>query len=203
MNEDTPVSKTNHLKKGIELLFLKNLYKKREVIKISALLKKLIHILRCNISNYGTFYAVPLKGFYTMKQTASILSLVLMGLLFFQGTSSTGISFYHGSFADAKKQAKESGKIVFIDAYTTWCGPCRKMAAQVFTDHEVAEYFNKTFVNVKMDMEKTDGILAGRRYNVRFYPSLIFIKPSGELIRMEEGYHTKSQLLKLGREVAR
>ena len=108
-----------------------------------------------------------------------------------------GISFEHGKFSDTKKLAKETNKIIFIDSYTQWCGPCKKMAAQVFTDADVGEYFNSNFINVKMDMEETEGMLVGRRYNVNFYPTLLFIKPTGELVRKEIGHHSKSQLLSL------
>jgi uncharacterized protein YyaL (SSP411 family) len=40
------------------------------------------------------------------------------------------------------------------------------MAAQVFTDADVGEYFNSNFIHVKMDMEETEGMLVGRRYSV-------------------------------------
>lgn len=112
-----------------------------------------------------------------------------------------GISFEHGKLSDAKKLAKETHKIIFIDSYTQWCGPCKKMAAQVFTDADVGKYFNSNFINVKMDMEETEGMLVGRRYSVNFYPTLLFIKPTGELVRKEVGYHSKSQLLSLVKRI--
>ena len=79
-----------------------------------------------------------------------------------------GISFEHGKFSDAKKLAKETNKIIFIDSYIQWCGPCKKMTTQVFTDADVGEYFNSDFINVKMDMEETEGMLVGRGYSVNF-----------------------------------
>lgn len=132
--------------------------------------------------------------------------ILLLGLILLSTTSTAphaepGISFEHGKFSEAKKLAKETNKTIFIDSYTQWCGPCKKMAAQVFTDAEVGRYFNKNFVNVKMDMEETEGMLVGRRYSVNFYPTLLFIKPSGELVRKEVGYHTKAQLLSLAKQV--
>jgi thioredoxin 1 len=130
-----------------------------------------------------------------------ILGLLLLGTTSVAPRAQKGISFEHGKFYDAKKLAKETNKIIFIDSYTQWCGPCKKMAAQVFTDPDVGEYFNSNFINVKMDMEETEGMLVGRRYSVNFYPTLLFIKPTGELVRKEVGYHSKSQLLSLAKRI--
>ncbi len=112
-----------------------------------------------------------------------------------------GISFFTGKYAEARALAKKINKPIFIDDYTVWCGPCKKMAKDVFTDSDVGSFFNKNFINVKMDMEKTSGALIGRRYDVHFYPTLLFILPSGELIRKEVGYHSKAKLLKVARDV--
>ena len=110
-----------------------------------------------------------------------------------------GITFQTDSLTEVKKLAKEANKTIFIDAYTVWCGPCKKMASNVFTDKEVGAFFNENFYNVKMDMEKSEGMLVARKYNVNFYPTLLFIKPDGSLIKKEVGYKDKSQLLKLAK----
>jgi thiol:disulfide interchange protein len=65
-----------------------------------------------------------------------------------------GIDFQKSSYDEAIKEAKKSGKLVFIDAYTEWCGPCKKMAATSFMDPEVASLFNSKFINLKIEMEK-------------------------------------------------
>ena len=57
-----------------------------------------------------------------------------------------GITFKKKSFEEAKKEAKKSGKLIFIDAYTDWCGPCKRMAATSFKDPKVGEMFNKNFI---------------------------------------------------------
>lgn len=134
----------------------------------------------------------------------SLLFLAVLALVFtaFVNNNNAGIAFFDGKYIEAKKQAVETGKTIFIDGYTEWCKPCKQMASTVFTDKEVGQYFNAKFISVKMDMEKTDGMLVGRRYNVNFYPTLLFIKPDGTLIRKEVGFHDKDQLLKLAREVA-
>jgi thioredoxin 1 len=132
-------------------------------------------------------------------QSAILLASIFMLLSSFQAAPTAGIVFEHGSYNEAKKLAKETNKIIFIDSYTQWCGPCKKMASDVFTNAEVGAYFNKKFINVKMDMEQTEGMLVGRRYSVNFYPTLLFVKPNGELVAKAVGFHTKKELLDLAK----
>lgn len=111
-----------------------------------------------------------------------------------------GIDFEQMNLTEAKAKAKESGKYIFIDAYTTWCGPCKQMAATTFKDEEVAKYFNDRFINIKIEMEKDpDGVDVARKYNVRAYPTLIIIDHTGKLIQQTIGYQTKERLIAFGK----
>ena len=51
-----------------------------------------------------------------------------------------GINFFEGSFQEVKAEAKKQNKIIFIDCYTSWCGPCKWMAKNVFTDKKVGDF---------------------------------------------------------------
>ena len=107
-----------------------------------------------------------------------------------------GIEFSKISFEKAKKEARKSGKLVFIDAYTNWCGPCKRMAATSFKDKAVGDYFNKHFVNLKVEMEKDpDGKEIARLYRVRAYPTLIIVDPSGKVVKQTIGMKSKDQLM--------
>lgn len=109
------------------------------------------------------------------------------------------VNFNHDSWAEVLKKADKEDKVIFVDAYTTWCGPCKKMSRDVFTNAEVADFFNKTFINVKMDMEKGEGIKIAEDYNVRAYPTLLFIDKKGELVHRAVGYHNTDQFIELGK----
>ena len=63
-----------------------------------------------------------------------------------------GIEFFHGTWKEALDESSKQGKAIFVDAYAKWCGPCKRMAATTFKDNEVGEYFNKNFINVKMNL---------------------------------------------------
>ena len=69
-----------------------------------------------------------------------------------------GITFIEGKpWKEVLALAKRSNKLIFLDAYATWCGPCKDLQRDVFTDNEVAKVYNPAFINVKMDMEKGEG----------------------------------------------
>lgn len=107
-----------------------------------------------------------------------------------------GITFQTISFQDALKLAKKENKLIFIDAYTVWCGPCRYMSSTTFKDEAVGEYFNKRFINVKIEMEKdADGPEVARRYGVRAYPTMLFINGDGKLVGSIIGYHKAEEFL--------
>ncbi len=87
--------------------------------------------------------------------------------------------------ADWKTQlaaAKKENKLIFFDAYTSWCGPCRMMAKDVFTRDSVADMFNQSFINVKYDMEKGEGVVLKQKYDVKVYPTYLFINGDGEIV---------------------
>lgn len=98
-----------------------------------------------------------------------------------------GIEFFHGSFAEAQNVAEENEKLIFMDGYATWCGPCKWMARKSFTDPEVGAVFNKAFVNLKMDMEKGEGPRLARIYRVRAYPTIFILNTDGEVLEKMEG----------------
>lgn len=98
-----------------------------------------------------------------------------------------GIEFTDGIWKEALNQARKEDKLIFMDCYTSWCGPCKMMAKTVFTDPEVSALFNEKFVNVKMDMEKGEGKELKDRYRVSAYPTLNFINGDGEVVHTVVG----------------
>lgn len=127
-----------------------------------------------------------------------LLALLSGGSLFAQDA---GIQFAHGTFQEILKQAQAEKKIVFVDAYTTWCGPCKWMSANTFPDAKVGALFNANFVNYKLDMEKGEGPDIAKKYKVNAYPTLLFIAGNGELIDVAVGARDVKGFLELGEKV--
>ena len=109
------------------------------------------------------------------------------------------VKWEEGTLNQALKKAKESGKeLVFLDCYATWCGPCQYMAKSVFTTKEAGDYFNKKFVNIKIDMEKGEGINLARQFKIQGYPTFIILNSNGkELGRIVGGAEIKQFIQKV------
>lgn len=129
------------------------------------------------------------------KITLIALGLILSGFLNAQNRS---IKFEHTSWKDLRAKALKENKLIFIDAYTTWCGPCKYMAKYIFTNDTAADFYNANFINAKIDMEKEEGIELAKQYNVACYPTLLFIDGNGNLAHRVAGSMTASQLVELG-----
>lgn len=110
------------------------------------------------------------------------------------------ITFEHTSFKEIKAKALKENKLIFIDAYTSWCGPCKRMAREVFTNDTVADYYNKNFVNAKIDMEKGEGVDIAKQYDVRCYPNLLFVDGNGNIVHRVAGGMSPKEFIALGEE---
>ena len=77
-----------------------------------------------------------------------------------------GVNFRDITFEEALKQAKSENKLVFMDCYTSWCGPCKNMADKVFPQKAAGDYFNPRFVCVKYDMEKGAGVELAKKFEI-------------------------------------
>jgi thioredoxin-related protein len=134
-----------------------------------------------------------------MKSLSTVLFVFIANMLCAQG-----IDFVSSDtkWADILTKAKAENKVIFMDAYTTWCGPCKKMSADIFPQKSVGDYFNKQFVNVKMDMEKGEGIDLAKKYKIRAYPTYLFIDGNGELVHKSLGMMPAPEFIKVGESAA-
>ncbi len=129
-----------------------------------------------------------------MKKIVLTLLVAFLGLT----TFAQGIKFEHSSWEEVLKKAKQEKKIVFVDFYTSWCGPCRHMATKIFTEQKVGEFFNKEFVNYKIDAEKGEGRNIAPMFGVSAYPTFVFVNYKGELVYRFLGGKTPEGLIKEG-----
>jgi len=109
------------------------------------------------------------------------------------------IQFKSGSWNEILAQAQKENKPIFLDISASWCGHCKRMKANVFTDVEVARYYNSTFINVSVDGEKGEGVILAKKYGVKGYPTFVFLNPDGSFAYQTSGYHNQEKFLELGK----
>lgn len=115
------------------------------------------------------------------------------------GVSFAQMRFFEGKWAQALEEAKSENKLLFVDAYAVWCGPCRWMANNVFPDEAVSKYFNENFINYKLDMEKGEGPKIAQNYKVTAYPTLLFIDGDGNVKHRVLGAQSVEDLISAGK----
>ena len=106
-----------------------------------------------------------------------------------------GVQFQHGlSWEQVQAKAKTEKKYIFMDCYTTWCGPCKYMSAQIFPKEEVGNLMNANFINVKMQLDSTEndneevkswyatGHTIANEYNIMAYPTFLIFDQNGQLV---------------------
>ena len=114
--------------------------------------------------------------------------------------SQEGIKFGKQSFAQTLEQAKKENKLIFLDAFASWCGPCKLLDKNVFPKKEVGDYFNANFLNLHIDMEKGEGIEIAKKYGIYSYPTLLFIDGDGKVVYKAAGYMSPQELISIAKE---
>jgi len=134
---------------------------------------------------------------FNMKNLLFIISVCLL----VGGTANAqdGIKFNENSWKELLAKAKKQDKLIFVDAYAVWCGPCKQMTRDVFSQKEVGSFFNARFINAKIDMEKGEGIGLSKEFGVMAYPTLLFVNSDGEVVHRSVGYHTTDLLIELAK----
>ena len=110
-----------------------------------------------------------------------------------------GIKFTEGNWSAVLEQAKKEKKIVFIDCYTSWCQPCKEMEKGVFKSKKVGDFYNKNFINVKVDVERGEGPMLLNMYRITAFPTFLFVNPDGDEVYCLVGKKTETEMLEMGK----
>lgn len=142
-----------------------------------------------------------------MKYKKLLLGIVSSFLLFTFGTpvhaqdlntDNSKIVFMEDDWHGALKQAAAQHKYIFVDAYATWCGPCKMLKATTFRNKKAAEFYNRNFINVAIDMEKGLGPQLAAQWGMQAYPTLIIFNSKGEAVLGTVGYIKAPDLIRFG-----
>lgn len=132
-----------------------------------------------------------------MKTTKLIYASMGFLLIPFLGLAQ-GIEFSEGTWSEIKEIAQKENKLIFFDANTSWCGPCKWLAKNTFTDENVGVFYNKNFISYELDMEKGEGVELAEEFKITAYPTLLFINAEGQIVHRTAGAMDAEKFLELG-----
>ncbi len=124
-----------------------------------------------------------------------------MWLVLLAGMLTAESPFQKGTVAKIMEKAKAENKLILVDVYTTWCGPCKLMDRTTFSHEDVRDILKNKVIAYKIDAEKGEGIKLARKYKVRGYPCILILDGDGKLVDMQLGYIPPSAFLNWVRRV--
>ena len=98
------------------------------------------------------------------------------------------------------EKAKAEHKLVFVDAYATWCAPCKLMEKEVFPNAATGEYFNENSISYKLNVEKNNGPVVKLLYEINVLPTLLFLDAKGNVLERANNSITISELNNLAKK---
>lgn len=104
------------------------------------------------------------------------------------------------SWDSTQKASLETGKPIFVAVHTDWCKYCKLMEQEVYRDEQVSSYFNRFFINIKMDGEKEFGKTFAGLYSIKGFPTLFFMNGSGGVLQRVNGYTEAANILGFARK---
>lgn len=133
-----------------------------------------------------------------MLRSWIILLFLLVG---FSKTMAQDLVFEASNWAETVEKAQNEKKLIFLDAYTSWCGPCKLMEKKVFVNKDVIALFNQSFINLKMDMEEGEGPAIAEEFEIYAYPTLLFFDPQSNSVKsLKIGYKDPEELIAWAKE---
>jgi thiol-disulfide isomerase/thioredoxin len=111
----------------------------------------------------------------------------------------TAIKFRNIGWKEAIEIAKKENKHVFIDTYATWCKPCKQME-YVFETPELSQFFNRNFINVKVDMDDLKGKEVAEAFDVVWLPTMIILDPNGQVKNKLDRVIGADELLQIAKD---
>lgn len=151
---------------------------------------------------------IGLNSFFNIKR---IILISLLVLFHSAQAQNKGINFEHNSnWKSILSKARTQNKYIFVDCYTTWCGPCKFMSIQIFPQQKVGDFYNENYINVEYQLDSTgsdspdiksqyaDAAYIRSKYKVVAYPTYLFFNPDGELVHQDLGAGNASEFIQKG-----
>ncbi|MDB5091108.1 MAG: Thioredoxin protein [Mucilaginibacter sp.] len=129
-----------------------------------------------------------------------LFKLILISFIFSFTVSGQSIKFESGfnSWQQVVQKAQKLNKTIFVDVYTKWCGPCRLMESDIFSIDTIGNFYNKNFINIKIDAEVGWGKAFAQTNKITAYPTYLYFSPNGEIVLVTVGAMSAKQFAGIG-----
>ena len=132
-----------------------------------------------------------------MKKLLFGILFCVSGMLVARGE---GVRFLDNvAWKQVVKEAREAGKMVFVDCYTSWCGPCKVLSSKIFPLKEVGDFYNANFICYKLDCEKGDGVEVAKTYQIMSFPTYLYVDGNGKLFYRSGAYMPAEKFIEEGK----
>jgi thiol:disulfide interchange protein len=123
--------------------------------------------------------------------------LILLGVILFCAGGQAALN-WQKTFKTGLAQAKKDNKLVLVDMYAEWCGPCKLLDKDTFSNKDVAARLSKNFIVVKIDIDRSDEVIDfAKRFNFNGdIPHIYFINSDGKKVSDLLGYIAPADFLK-------
>lgn len=139
--------------------------------------------------------------------TACLFTFLIVSV---KAQQSKGINFEKElTWEQVISKAKAERKNIFMDCYTTWCAPCKRMDIEVYTNDSVSTFMNKNFISVKVQMDKTPHDIEAvkrfyplidqinKEYRIVSFPSYLFFSSEGQIIHRAGGFMSPHEFVNM------
>lgn len=139
--------------------------------------------------------------YFLMKTIVAFLisTLLVTGISSFKSDkvkSNGGTEFYSGSYDNLIREAKKQKKMVILDFWAQWCGPCQKLDRETFSDKSLGNYIAQNYIIYKVDIDTFDGMEIVDRFAVDVFPTIMVFDPKEGAVGKYKGFYPPNYLQK-------
>ncbi len=127
------------------------------------------------------------------RSLTTVVNVMLFTGTLLAGNKPSAPLFLPLSLDKALSLADKQNRIIFIDFCTAWCGACRKLDEDTWSNGKVIEQLKKQTIPLKLDADKEQAIRD--KYKIKAYPTLLFLNSDGSILARIVGYQIPSQFI--------
>lgn len=124
------------------------------------------------------------------------LIAVMIASLLALGASARAAVSWEQNYDTALEKARKEKKLVLVDVYTDWCGWCKKLDRDTYSNKDVEAKLTKEFISLKINPEKGEkNAKLAKRFGTRGYPHIVFLDAEGKKLSEIGGYLPPKEFL--------